>query len=162
MAIMRCSRHVLGILVLAAATLAASCGGPSSDRTAPATEGLVLKFSAIPDQNTTELQEKFKPFSEHLSRTLGVTVEYVPARDYQATVEMFVNGDIGLAWFGGLTGVQARLLTPGSKAIAQGAEDESEMGVFHDIYGPQRLRNLRFRLDEYLRFGLEAGVIYVN
>ena len=44
--------------------------------------------------------------------------------------------------------------------IREGAEDRSEMGVFHDLYQPQRERNLRVRLDEYLRFGLEAGALY--
>ena len=42
--------------------------------------------------------------------------------------------------------------------IATGADDESEMGAFHSLYQPQRLTNLKVRLDEYLRFGLEAGV----
>jgi hypothetical protein len=42
--------------------------------------------------------------------------------------------------------------------IATGADDESEMGAFHGLYQPQRLTNLKVRLEEYLRFGLEAGV----
>ncbi|MCY1352682.1 hypothetical protein D9M68_150280 [compost metagenome] len=42
-------------------------------------------------------------------------------------------------------------------AILQGADDESEMGVFHHLYGAQRLINLRIRLAEYLRVGLRAG-----
>ncbi len=42
--------------------------------------------------------------------------------------------------------------------IRAGADDEAEMGAFHDLYQPQRESNLRTRLDEYLRFGLEAGV----
>lgn len=46
--------------------------------------------------------------------------------------------------------------------IRQGAEDEVEMGAFHDLYQPQRETNLRVRLDEYLRFGLEAGIFYVT
>ncbi|HEV2235353.1 MAG TPA: hypothetical protein VGR57_01720, partial [Ktedonobacterales bacterium] len=46
--------------------------------------------------------------------------------------------------------------------ILMGAHDESEMGVFHDLFQPQRLVNLRIRLDEYLRFGLEAGVIFAT
>jgi hypothetical protein len=46
--------------------------------------------------------------------------------------------------------------------IRQGADDEAEMGVFHDLYQPQREAHLRARLDEYLRFGLEAGVFYVT
>lgn len=44
--------------------------------------------------------------------------------------------------------------------IRQGADDEAEMGVFHDLYQPQREANLRVRLEEYLRFGLEAGIFY--
>jgi hypothetical protein len=46
--------------------------------------------------------------------------------------------------------------------ITQGADDEAEMGVFHDLYQPQRVGNLRTRLDEYLRFGLEAGIYYAS
>jgi len=45
-------------------------------------------------------------------------------------------------------------------AIRTGADDGAEMGVFHDLYQPQRESNLRARLDEYLRLGLEAGIIY--
>ena len=46
--------------------------------------------------------------------------------------------------------------------ITRGADDESEMGAFHDLYQPQRETDLRVRLDEYLRYGLQAGVFYVN
>jgi hypothetical protein len=46
--------------------------------------------------------------------------------------------------------------------IRAGASDESEMGVYHLLYQPQRAANLRERLDEYVRFGLEAGVIHAN
>jgi hypothetical protein len=46
--------------------------------------------------------------------------------------------------------------------ISRGADDESEMGVFHDLYQPQREAHLRARLDEYVRFGLEAGILYVS
>jgi hypothetical protein len=42
--------------------------------------------------------------------------------------------------------------------IRTGADDESEMGVFHDLFQPQRLTNLDIRLQEYLRVGLQAGV----
>ena len=44
--------------------------------------------------------------------------------------------------------------------IRTGAEDESEMGIFHDVFAPQRENNLKIRLQEYLRFGLEAGIFY--
>ena len=99
----------------------AGCGGGGGEKAASQTA--VLKFTAIPDQNTTLLQERFAPMAAHLSQVLGVPVEYVPARDYQASVEMFRNGDVHLAWFGGLTGVQARAAVPGARAIAQGKAD---------------------------------------
>ncbi|HEY7537039.1 MAG TPA: hypothetical protein VH721_03550 [Gaiellaceae bacterium] len=47
-------------------------------------------------------------------------------------------------------------------AIRTGASDESELGVTHELYQPQRETNLRVRLDEYLRFGLEAGFFYAT
>jgi hypothetical protein len=49
-----------------------------------------------------------------------------------------------------------------AEEIRRGADDESEMGVFHDLFQPQRAANLRARLDEYTPAGMEAGIIYVN
>ena len=43
-----------------------------------------------------------------------------------------------------------------------GAEDGSELGAFSHLKQPQRESNLRIRLDEYLPFGLEPGLIYVT
>jgi len=53
---------------------------------------------------------------------------------------------------------QLRQATPDT--IRRGAHDESEMGVLHGLYQPQRETNLRIRLEEYLRYGLEAGIFY--
>jgi len=55
---------------------------------------------------------------------------------------------------------QLRQVTPSS--IRRGAHDESEMGVLHGLYQPQRETNLEIRLEEYLRFGLRAGLIYAS
>ncbi|HVM95898.1 MAG TPA: hypothetical protein VMT89_05885, partial [Candidatus Acidoferrales bacterium] len=46
--------------------------------------------------------------------------------------------------------------------ITRGAEDRSEMGVFHDLYQPQRLDNLALRLSEFTPAGVDGGVIIVN
>lgn len=43
--------------------------------------------------------------------------------------------------------------------ISAGANDESEMGAFHDLYQPQRAANLRARLEEYTPAGMNAGII---
>lgn len=47
-----------------------------------------------------------------------------------------------------------------AEEIRTGAEDGSEMGVFSHLKQPQREANLRAALDEYLRFGLSAGIFY--
>jgi hypothetical protein len=49
-----------------------------------------------------------------------------------------------------------------AEEIRRGADDESEMGVFHDLFNPQRLANLRARLAEYTPAGMEAGVLFEN
>jgi hypothetical protein len=54
-------------------------------------------------------------------------------------------------------------LTSGTlPAIRTGAEDGSEMGAFNHLKQAQREGNLRLRLDEYLPFGLDAGLIFVT
>lgn len=99
----------------------AALGGCNPD--AEAAPPAVIRFTAIPDSNTTELTAKFRPLAVALSEALGVQFEYVPVASYDASVEAFKHGDIQLAWFGGLTGVQARASVPGARAIAQGAID---------------------------------------
>ncbi|WP_144109687.1 hypothetical protein [Paraburkholderia sp. BCC1886] len=46
--------------------------------------------------------------------------------------------------------------------ILQGADDESEMGVFHDLYQPQRMANLLARLSGFVPAQSDAGVIVVT
>ncbi len=49
-----------------------------------------------------------------------------------------------------------------AEEIKRGADDESELGVFHDLYQPQRAANLRARLEEYSPAGMAAGLIYAS
>lgn len=46
--------------------------------------------------------------------------------------------------------------------IKTGADDESEMGVYHDLYQPQRAANLRTRLDEYTPADADVGIFYAS
>jgi hypothetical protein len=52
------------------------------------------------------------------------------------------------------------LRTSDAEQISSGAEGETEMGAWRFLQVPRRLRNLETALDEYLRFGLEAGVFF--
>ena len=49
-----------------------------------------------------------------------------------------------------------------AQQIRSGAESGAEMGAFEFLKQPQREANLRDALDEYLRFGLEAGLHFVT
>ncbi len=81
-------------------------------------------FTAIPDEDESRLRERFDKVADYLEEKLGVEVNYIPVKSYAAAVSAFRNNQVQLAWFGGLSGVQARLLVPGSEAIAQGYEDQ--------------------------------------
>jgi len=89
-----------------------------------------IKYTAIPDTNATELIEKYRLVSDYLSKELGVPFEYVPTVDYGAAYELFKSGDAMLAWFGGLTGVQAVAAVPGARMIAQGKVDPAFKSYF--------------------------------
>jgi len=84
-----------------------------------------LVFTAIPDEDETKLVERFRGIADYLSENLDVDVRYIPVKSYAAAVSAFRNNQVQLAWFGGLSGVQARSLVPGSEAIAQGVEDQA-------------------------------------
>lgn len=114
------------VLSWACAVLAmlCACGSDAPAANAP------LRFTAIPGENTTELNAKFSPVADYLSKALGVQVEYVASSSYPASVEMFKNGDVQLAWFGGLSGVRARRAVAGAEALAQGAEDPQYKSYF--------------------------------
>ncbi len=97
-------------------------------------------FTAIPDQDETKLKERFSKLATYLSGELDVDVKFVPVKSYSASIAAFRNKQVQLAWFGGLSGVKARLIVPGAIAIAQGAEDPK----FHSYIIANSSTNLGF------------------
>ena len=89
-----------------------------------------LRVGAIPDQNPERLNRLYGQLADELSDRLKVTVRYVPVSNYPAAVSAFRTGGLDLVWFGGLTGVQARLQTPGAKVLAQRDIDARFRSVF--------------------------------
>lgn len=98
---------------------------------APAFAQNVLRISAIPDEAPTELQRKFKPLAEYLSKETGMKVEFTPVTDYAAVVEALATKKIDMAWLGGFTYVQTKIRTNGTaNPIIQRTEDEKFTSVF--------------------------------
>jgi len=93
--------------------------------TVQAEEKPTFVFTAIPDADESRLQQRFNKVAVYLSEKLNVEVKYIPVKSYSAAVTAFRNDQVQLAWFGGLSGVRARALVPGSEAIAQGFEDQA-------------------------------------
>tara|TARA_Y100001968_G_scaffold318607_1_gene349040 strand:+ start:3319 stop:4221 length:903 start_codon:yes stop_codon:yes gene_type:complete len=115
----------------------------------------ILKIGAIPDQNQEILDRRFKLFSNKLSKELNVEVKYVPVVNYVAAVSGFKSKDLDIVWFGGLSGVQARIKTPNSIVLAQRDIDKEFKSVFiinkklkikpaKNIQNLKLLKNLRF------------------
>ena len=90
----------------------------------------LLRIGAIPDQNPEKLNRLYGLVAAALERQLGVKVKYLPVTDYAAAVTAFRTGDLDLVWFGGLTGVQAKLQKPGAKMLAQRDIDAQFYSVF--------------------------------
>lgn len=107
----------------------------------PVLAAQVLRISAIPDQNPERLNRLYGLVAAELGDQLGVKVRYVPVIDYTAAVTGFRRGDLDLVWFGGLTGVQARLQTPGAVVLAQRDVDARFRSVF--IANRQALKDLK-------------------
>ncbi len=56
----------------------------------------------------------------------------------------------------------AQLARECADEIRRGADDESELGAFHDLFQPQREASLEERLDEFTPAGMDVGIIFVT
>jgi phosphonate transport system substrate-binding protein len=112
------------LLALASVVIVPGCSGSNDENTA------VFYVGGIPDQDLSLLEARFGTLAGYLSAELNLKIEYLPSIDYAAVVTGFKQGDIHLAWYGGLTGVQARLQAPGAIAIAQRPRDAE----FHSVF----------------------------
>ena len=122
--IIKCLRPKFALFI--AITICVAISIPLS--TGKASDAFV--FTAIPDEDESRLRQRFNKVASYLENKLGVAVTYIPVKSYAAAVAAFRNNQVQLAWFGGLSGVRARILVPGSEAIAQGFEDQAFFNYF--------------------------------
>lgn len=155
----RVGQAMAALGVVGGLLFAAACGQAQEGEAggAPAQSGAggsasgapTFRIGAIPDQDISVLSRQFGAVSGYLSEVTGLRVEYVPSSDYAALVAAFERGDIHLAWFGGLTAVQAMAVEPTAEAFAQrprDAEFHSRFIVQADlpVQKLEDLRGLRF------------------
>ncbi len=112
---------IFGLVLIFVMGLLPACGSDESP---------VLRVGGIPDQDASRLARRYDGFAEYLSQRLGIEVEYVPSADYAAVVTAFSQGNLDMAFFGGLTGVQARILDSGAEAVAQRENDAAFRSKF--------------------------------
>lgn len=102
-------------LLAAAVALVVGCGS-SGESTVGASEpeGLPdpLTVGLIPNVSPEEQQARYEPFRDYLSEALGVDVELFVASDYAGVVQAMASERLDLAYFGGITYLQAERETP--------------------------------------------------
>ena len=104
-----------------------------------------VRFSFVPRGSVTPRRYRCQP--ESAEAVEPASPEVVP---------LFLSRRFGHPEYAQLDPVACPLV------IRQGAGDESEMGAFHDLYGPQRAAGLRARVEEFLPAGSEARIEFVT
>lgn len=100
----------LSMLVLLAvvAAILSGCGGGGGGGGGSASADGPLRVGLIPNENPEEVEAQYQPLEDYLKKELGREVELSVPTTYNGVVEAMVSGELDLAYFGGLTYVQAR------------------------------------------------------
>ena len=122
----------------------------------------VLYIGAIPDQKPERLNRLYDVLASELSEQLKVQVRYKSVINYPAAVTAFRTGNLDLVWFGGLTGVQARLQTKGAQVLVQRDIDEKFRSVFiankkSSIQKINNINELKSLKNKRFTFGSESS-----
>jgi hypothetical protein len=135
-------------------------------------EGCV-RFSYLPAGSQTPRRYRCQPDLALAAREKQLDVTSLPPAEFDKIVmrvrPQFTSRRYGEPAYAQLAPLASPHFEPqnggnegGADEIKTGAEDGSEMGAFCLLQQPQRLANLQIALDEYLRFGLEAGIFFVT
>jgi hypothetical protein len=118
-----------------------------------------MRFCYVPPECRTPRRYHCQPdlVVQTVGRTISDPEEQAEAkvREQERVRPRFTNRRYGNSGYG-------QLALYCAQEIRRGAEDESEIGAFHDLYQPQREANLRARLDEYTPAGTNVGIIFIS
>ncbi len=128
-----------------------------------------VRFSFVPEGSVTPRRYRCQPDFEILQRTeraqqvaalSGTTLSNADLDAIRDDVRGWLQPSFTDVHYG--LPVYGQLLASCPQQIQTGAANGSEMGAFCLLQQPQRVTSLRVRLEEYLPFGLEPGLIYVT
>jgi hypothetical protein len=106
-----------------------------------------VRFSFVPSGSQTGQRYKCQP-----DLALSAAPKAPPGPILARVSPQFTSTDVAQPGY-------AQLSAGCPVEITTGGDNGAEMGAFNFLLQPQRLTNLQTALDEYLRFGLEAGAI---
>jgi len=69
-----------------------------------------IRLGVLPDESTESFHARYKPLLEHLSAKTGINCELVIPDDYKDLIRLFSEEKVEIAYFGGLTFLQANIL----------------------------------------------------
>lgn len=96
----------LSVLLVITAT---GCGKTEAPKVAEQPKAQqALRVGLVPNQAPDKIKAQYEPFREYLQKTLNMPVELFVASDYAGVVEAMANDKLDVAYFGGLTYVQAK------------------------------------------------------
>src|SRR5262249_8365604 len=125
-----------------------------------------VRFSNVPFGSATPRRYRCQPDLEiamgisAAEKAKGSPLTPLEKNAIRVFVRSWLVPDFTATLYGQPGYAQLRLFS--HRQIAEGAEDESEMGVFCHLKQPQRATNLRIRLEETVPFVLDPGVIQVT
>jgi hypothetical protein len=119
------------------------------------------RFSYLPEGSRTPRQFRCQP-DQAVQRELAADPSATPAA--QDRIRDRVRARVAPAFTSVRYGEPgyAQLGPTCAEEISTGAEDENEMGAYNFLQQARRMGSLRTSLDEYLRLGLEAGILLVT
>jgi phosphonate transport system substrate-binding protein len=121
------SRRLLAVLACAALPLGlAACGPSAASDQGGARNPDELVFASVPSENSTSLEEQFKPLTDMLAEETGKKIRVEKATDYAAVIEGQRAGKIDIAMYGPLSYVVAR--SSGVKVTPLGAQTQTKGG----------------------------------
>jgi len=101
-------RKAITLLLILVALLSAACSQQTATTSEKKEQPKVLRVGLIPNQAPEKIKAKYEPFRKYLEEKLGLPVELFVATNYAGVVEAMAADKLDMAYFGGLTYVQAK------------------------------------------------------